>query len=238
MTFNCAAITGASSGIGRSIALKMVREGISVAMLARRLNRLEELAAELKEINPRVKIFQFQGDIREKNSVETFLSECEKSLGKVDIFFNNAGIAFDEPFTNLSSEQVEDLVGTNFTGSIWSIYHAMQIFEKRKKGVLVNISSTTVLKPSPQAPLYSATKLGVTGLVRALEEKYLTEKDIKIINVIPGPTLTELISDRIKDLNKESLISPDDIAHWAWLAINSPKNCKVSNLVLRNSGEF
>ena len=238
MTYHCAAITGASSGIGRAIALKMAQENVFVALLARRIDKLEKLAEEIKALNPQVKVFPFQGDIQDKTSIERFLMESEKSLGELDIFFNNAGISFKEPFPSLSSEQVESMVETNFTGSIWSIYHAMKIFEKRKRGVLVNISSTTALKPSLQGPLYSAIKLGIAGLVRSLEEKYLTEKDIKLINIIPGPTLTDLISDKNENLNKDSFISPDDVAHWAWLAINSPKNCKVSNLVLRNSGNF
>ena len=87
-------------------------------------------------------------------------------------------------------------------------------------------------------PLYAATKLGIAGLVRAMEEKHLENKDIKVINIIPGPTLTELVPGRVGEVNDESLISPDDIAHWTWLAINSPENCKVSNLVLRNAGKF
>jgi NADP-dependent 3-hydroxy acid dehydrogenase YdfG len=103
---------------------------------------------------------------------------------------------------------------------------------------LINISSTTILKASQAVPLYAATKLGVAGLIRSLEEKYLTNKDIKIINIIPGPTLTDLVPGTIGRVDAESMISPDDIAHWIWLAINSPKNCKVSNLVLRNSGVF
>ena len=87
-------------------------------------------------------------------------------------------------------------------------------------------------------PLYAATKLGIAGLVRSMEEKHLEKKDIKVINIIPGPTLTELIPGRVGQVNAEGLISPDDIAHWTWMAINSPKSCKVSNLVLRNSGKF
>lgn len=238
MTYRCAAITGASSGIGRAIALKMAQENVSVAIFARRIDRLKKLAKEIKALNPQVMVFPFQGDVRDKDSIERFLSECKANFGELEIFINNAGIAFTKIFTNLNTDQVQDLVETNFTGSVWSIYHVMRLFEKRKRGVLVNISSTTVLKPSPTVPLYAATKLGIAGLVRAMEEKHLENKDIKVINIIPGPTLTELIPDRVGEVNNESLISPDDIAHWTWLAINSPKNCKVSNLVLRNSGKF
>ena len=100
------------------------------------------------------------------------------------------------------------------------------------------MSSTTVLKASSMVPLYAATKLGVYGLVRALEEEHLTNPDMKVINIIPGPTLTGIIQGTIAKADEKNLISPDDIAHWIWLAINSPKSCKVSNLVLRNSGTF
>jgi len=238
MTYRCAAITGASSGIGRAIALKMAQENISVAIFARRKEKLDEVAAEIKRVNPQVKVFSFQGDVRDKHSIETFLRDAGQSLGDLDIFVNNAGIGFTEPFTSLSSEQVQDLIRTNFEGSVWSIYNVMRLFEKRNKGVLVNISSTTILKVSQAVPLYAATKLGIAGLVRSMEEKHLDNKDIKVINIIPGPTLTDIVPDRVGKVDAASLISSDDIAHWAWLAINSPKNCKVSNLVLRNSGKF
>jgi NADP-dependent 3-hydroxy acid dehydrogenase YdfG len=237
--YRYAAITGASSGIGRAIALKMAKENISVALLARRKKNLEQVAAEINKINPKVNVLAIQGDVRDKDSVEAFVKKCRGSLGGMDIFFNNAGIAFEEPFTRLSPEQVQDLVATNFTGSVWSIYHAMQWFEEKQRGVLVNISSTTVLKPFSKVPLYAATKLGISGLIRAIEEEHLENQNLKIINIIPGPTLTDLIPGRnIRKGDEPSLISPDDIAHWAWLAINSPKNCKVSSLVLRNSGKF
>jgi len=239
MTYRYAAITGASSGIGRAIALRMARENISVALFARRKDNLEQVAAEIKIINPKVTVLPVEGDVRDKNSIEAFVKECQRSLGGLDIFVNNAGIAFEEPFTHLNPEQVDDLLATNFNGSVWSIYHVMRLFEKKQKGVLVNISSTTILKPSSKLPLYAATKLGIAGLVRAIEEEHLANQDIKIINIIPGPTLTDLVPGRvISKGDEQSLISPDDIAHWAWLAINAPKNCKVSNLVLRNSGTF
>ena len=239
MTYRYAAITGASSGIGRAMALKMAEENISVAILARRKDQLKKVAAEIKKINPKVEVLPIQGDVRDKDSIDAFIKECERSLGGLDIFFNNAGIAFEEPFTRLSPEQVQDLVATNFTGSVWSIYYAMRMFEEKKRGVLVNVSSTTILKPSPKVPLYAATKLGIAGLVQAIEEEHLENQDIKIINIIPGPTLTDLIPGRVvKKVDEQSLISPDNIAHWAWLAINSPKNCKVSSMVLRNSGTF
>ncbi|MBT3415650.1 MAG: SDR family NAD(P)-dependent oxidoreductase [Nitrospina sp.] len=238
MTYKFAAISGASSGIGRSVALKMARENVSVAIFARRIDKLENLAEEIKALNPHVKVFPFQGDVRDKDSVERFFNTCELEFGPLDIFVNNAGIAYSKPFTHLDGKQVQDLIETNFSGSIWSIYHAMRLFEKRNTGALINISSTTILKASQAVPLYAATKLGVAGLIRSLEEKYLTNKDIKIINIIPGPTLTDLVPGTIGRVDAESMISPDDIAHWIWLAINSPKNCKVSNLVLRNSGVF
>ena len=238
MAYNFAAITGASSGIGRAIALQLAKEAVSVALFARRLDKLEELTLKIKELNPNVKIFPFKGDVRDKSSIECFFSTCEQDFGPIDIFVNNAGIAHSEPFTNLDTQQVQDMIETNFTGSVWSIYNAMRLFEKRNKGTLVNISSTSILKPSQTVPLYAATKLGIAGLMRSLEEKHLSNKEIKIINLIPGPTLTDLIPGTTKRAHKESMISPDDIAYWMWLAINSPKNCKVSNLILRNSGTF
>ena len=85
MNYHCVAITGASSGIGRAIALKMGQENLSVGILARRHDKLEEVAAEIKAVNPKAKVFPFQGDVRDKNSIKVFLNETENFLGEVDI---------------------------------------------------------------------------------------------------------------------------------------------------------
>lgn len=238
MSYRFAAITGASSGIGKAIALKLAEEGISVALFARRKEKLNEVAKEIRTLNSKIKVFPFQGDVRNKDSIKEFLSECEAVYEPPDIFVNNAGIACKENFPNMEIGQLQDMVETNFNGSIWSIYHAMQLFEKNQRGALINISSTTVLKPSPHVSFYAATKIGIAGLMRSLEEKYLTNKNIQVINLIPGPTMTNLHPDPVDPSKRESLIAPEDIANWAWLVLNSPATCKVSNLVMRNSGYF
>ena len=91
MTFHCAAITGASSGIGRAIALKMAQENISLAILARTKDKLEKVASEIKTINPEIKVFQFHGDVRDMDSVENFL--------KVSKYFTSSTIFFMTAFT-------------------------------------------------------------------------------------------------------------------------------------------
>lgn len=238
MSYRFAAITGASSGIGKAIALKMAKEGISVALFARREEKVNEVADEIKNLNSAVKTFPFQGDVRNKDSIGEFLSECESVYESPDIFVNNAGIACKENFPDIEINQLQEMVETNFNGSIWSIYHAMRLFEKKQKGTLINISSTTVLKPSPHVAVYAATKMGIAGLMRSLEEKYLTHKNIKLVNLIPGPTMTDFHPDPVDPDKSENLIAPEDIANWAWLVLNSPTTCKVSNLVMRNSGKF
>jgi 3-oxoacyl-[acyl-carrier protein] reductase len=238
MGYSCAAITGASSGIGRAIALRLASEGVPVALFARNREKLNNVAEEIRNLNPKARILVFSGDVRSRELLEDFIAKCQQSFGELDIFINNAGIAVKKSFVDMDPEQVQSLIDTNFSGSVWSIYYAMRSFVKNKKGTLVNISSTSVLKPASKAPLYTSTKAGVFGLVRALEEEYLTAKNIKVINILPGPTLTGLDPARAEVVEKENLISPDDIAHWVWMALQSPATCKISNIVLRNTGQF
>ncbi len=238
MKFSCVAITGASSGIGRAIALRLANEGIPVALFARNKENLDKVAEEIKHLNSEARVLVFTGDVRNRESVVAYFEECRKSMGEVDVFVNNAGIAVKKSLVEMEPEQVQDLIDTNFSGSVWSIYYAMRTFVKNKKGTLINISSTSVLKNASKVPLYKATKLGVLGLVQALEEEYLTSKDIKVINILPGPTLTDLDPARAKVADKANLISPDDISHWVWMALQSPSTCKISNIVLRNTGQF
>jgi len=238
MKYRFAAITGASSGIGKAIALKLAREGVSVAIFSRNMEKLEKVVAEINSASPGVKVFPFSGDVQDNTSLESFVDECERAVGPLDIFVNNAGIAHGGTLASLSPSQVDDLVKTNFCGSVWSIYYAMKLFEKRQRGALVNIASTTTLKPSPNVALYAATKAGVASLIQSLEEQHLNNRHIKILNIVLGSTLTGFFSEIKESLIKENMIVPENIADGIWWALNHPENCKISSIVLRNNGDF
>ena len=216
----------------------MAREGVSVGLLARRKNRLDEVAGEIQNINPNVATLSFQGDVRDKDSIKAFLEECETSLGTLDIFVDNAGVGIGGAFAGLEEKEVQELIDVNFAGSVWSSYFAMRLFDKRQKGALVHISSTTALKPYPNTPLYAATKWGMRGLIRSLEEQYIGHKNIRIISITAGTTFTGFFSNQKDEIQMNNIIHPEDIADCIWWSLSTPTNYQVPNILVRPLGDY
>ncbi|MBI1883195.1 MAG: SDR family oxidoreductase [Chlamydiae bacterium] len=233
-----AAITGASNGIGRAIAMKFASEGVSLALLSRRSEKLAEVAREARSLSPQpIQVIPFRGDVRDRNSIKRFFDKIQRLWKFLDIFVNNAGIVHMGGLTDLSDSQVEELIDTNFGGSVWAIYYAMQRFKKQGSGTLVNISSTAALKSYPRASLYAAAKCGIQSLVGSLEEQYIEQKDIKVVSIIPGATLTGFFSDRRRSIRSDNMIHPEDIAALVWMSVTGSPNFKISQIVIRQSGK-
>ena len=238
MNYRFAAITGAGQGIGRAIALKLAAEGVSVALLGRRKDKLEEVAGEIKKLGYSVKAFPFQGDVRDKKSTQEFLRESEKAIGPLDIIVDNAGVGHIGSFATLEENEVQELIETNFMGAVWSTYFAMRLFEERQRGALVHISSTTTLQPAPKASLYAATKWGMLGLIRSLEEEYIGNKNIRIVNITTGTTFTGFFTDQKDEIQMKNIIHPEDIADCVWWSLGTPSNYQVSSMVVRPLGDY
>jgi NADP-dependent 3-hydroxy acid dehydrogenase YdfG len=232
------AITGASSGIGRSIALKLAENGISLALFARREDKLKDLQHLIKKENPSVKVIYHVGDIRDQNSIDGFFNAVMSEFGKLDLFINNAGIVYNKKFSNLTNDEVNNLIETNYNGSIRAIYRAVTIFEKNQRGVLVNISSTTALKSYPDASLYASTKAGVYSLIRSLQDEYLNNKNIKLLNIIPGATYTDFLNNRVDQIDINNIIQPENIADLVIYYLKSPDNIKITEITVRQSGRI
>lgn len=167
MTEKVAIITGAGSGIGRSAAIALVREGFKVALAGRRLEMLERTA---ERVNDQNSILLVPGDITNPQSVKKLFEQTIEKFGKVDILFNNAG-------TNTSNILLEDLsleewsrvVDVNLTGAFLCTREAFRVMKKQNPmgGRIINNGSVSSQVPRPNAIVYNATKHAITGLTKS-----------------------------------------------------------------------
>ena len=231
------AITGASSGIGRSIAFELSTKGALVAVMARRKDKLIELETEIHAKLPKAKIIVYEGDIRKKSSTQKFFEFIIKNWGRLDVFVNNAGVTDSDRFADLSPNQIQNMINTNFNGSVWALYYAIKIFEENREGTIINISSTLATKPYPNASLYASTKSGIHSLIKSLQEDYINHKNIKIINISPGATLTDAFKENNHAVNTQNMVLPEDVADFVTYALNSPDNMQITEFSLRQSGQ-
>ncbi|THH30585.1 hypothetical protein EUX98_g3591 [Antrodiella citrinella] len=162
-----AVITGASSGIGRATAVALNKAGWSLVLFAR---RSEELQKTRLECSDPAKVVCFVGDVASEKSVVELFDFAEQSFGRVDLVFNNAGVAAPSvPLEQHELSAFQYVVSVNLIGSFLCTREAFKIFKKQspRGGRIVNNGSIASQSPRPQAIAYTATKHAITGLTKA-----------------------------------------------------------------------
>jgi NADP-dependent 3-hydroxy acid dehydrogenase YdfG len=183
-----AVVTGASSGIGAATALELGRRGWRVALGARRVQRLEEVAKQIEAEGGTS--FTHPLDVRDLDSVSDFCTAVEAALGPVDLLVNNAGQNLSALIAEASVEEIRDDVETNLMGAIWMTRRVLPTMLERRGGDVVFIGSDSALRPRTYQGAYGAAKGGLEVFARVLEME--TEgTGIRSILVRVGPTGSE-----------------------------------------------
>jgi NAD(P)-dependent dehydrogenase (short-subunit alcohol dehydrogenase family) len=173
-------VAGASTGVGRATAQRFAQSGCTTVLLARRKDRLDEV---VEEIGPSA--FPIATDIRSPDSVRAAFAEIERSLGRVDVLVNSAGITRIRLVEEASDADIIDVVGTNYLGPIYTIRSAIPLLRAAGGGDIINISSEITLDDMPLMTLYSSSKRALNGLTASLT-KELRREGIRVGLVILG----------------------------------------------------
>jgi NAD(P)-dependent dehydrogenase (short-subunit alcohol dehydrogenase family) len=193
LTGKVALVTGASSGLGVHFARTLAAAGASVAIAARRADRLISLQAELQAA--RGKAVAVELDVQSSNSITAAFAAAEKALGSIDIVVNNAGISIVKPALEMPVEDWDAVVNTNLRGA-WLVAQTAgkRWLMSRRSGVIVNIASILGLRTIGQVAPYNASKAGLIHLTRALAMEW-ARHDIRVNAICPGYIETEMNSD-------------------------------------------
>jgi len=189
-----ALVTGASSGIGRALAQALAVRGARVALLARRHDRLEELACEIAAAGGEARAFAC--DVSERAAVEAARAGVEAALGPVEILVNAAGYVRHVLFADHEPEDVERMLRTNTLGTVFWIQAVLPAMRAARRGWIVNVSSLAGLLPQPDEAAYSASKHAVTGLSEALSYE-LEREGIRVLVVHPVLVRTEMFTPEV-----------------------------------------
>ncbi|MDO8448352.1 MAG: SDR family oxidoreductase [Rhodoferax sp.] len=177
-------ITGASSGLGRQMAIEFSRRGYRLALTARRLDALQELKAEL-ERNGGGEVFVADLDVTDDASVTRVFAETRALMGSLDIVVANAGIGHHGYIGKLPFAKVRETVNTNVTGFMATVEAAMYHFREQGHGHLVGISSVAAFRGMPAGGVYGASKAAVTTYLESLRAETHTSP-IRITTLSPG----------------------------------------------------
>lgn len=184
-------ITGASSGLGKQMAFGFAKQGADLAILARRIDRLEELKKELEEYG--VKVLPVQCDVTNTDNINEAANLVEKEFGKVDILINCAGSSKDKGVLDMEDSEWEFTINTDLT-SVFKVTRAFaNIMKKNNYGRIINIASMYGLVGNSEIPTiaYHASKGGVVNFTRAAAAE-LAKYNITVNSICPGYFYTEL----------------------------------------------
>jgi short-subunit dehydrogenase len=184
-----AIVTGASSGIGKAIALDLARRGTTVISAARRKELIEEVAAECRRTAP--ESGSAVVDVADRTAVETMCRDVLKKHGRVDLLVNNAGIPQRIHASRVTVEDVEQVMQINFMGTVYATLALLPSMLERRRGWIVNIGSVAGRVGSPRESAYAASKYAMTGWSEVLAADLL-ETGVKVHLIVPGAIDTEI----------------------------------------------
>ena len=232
-----AAVTGASSGIGEATVLALADAGASVALAARREDRLAAIAERLE--GPSLVV---EADITDEQQASDFVQRAHDELGGLHILVNNAGVMLLGPVAGADVEEWRQMISVNLLGLLYCTHAALPLIEKSGGGDIVNVSSVAGRRADAGAAVYNMTKFGVHAFSEALRQEAL-HAGIRVTTVAPGFVETELQGHNRNPLvqaafkrSREQIgevLTPDDVADAIVNAVSRPRHVCINEIVVR-----
>jgi len=238
-------VTGASSGMGKAIVERFVKEGANIIAVARRKERLDALAQSLKDAPG--KVVPFVGDVSRAETMEGAIDLAVNEFGRMDVLVNNAGIMDDmSPIGDVKNEKIDQVFAVNVYGPMYAMRKAVQVFlEQGGGGNIINVASFGAMRTAAGA-VYGASKAALVSLTKNTAYMYMPNR-IRCNAIAPGGIATEISTsmgmpnmngyNRIKNVMATAPApgSPDQIASAA-LFLASDESSYISGDVLLVDG--
>lgn len=223
-------ITGASRGIGRSVALRFAPQATRLFLCARHADSLQVLADELLSINPALSIQFFTADMSKSDELNA-LSEWLKSQTNVlDVLVNNAGVFLPGSILEEAEGNLETLLDTNLMSAYRLTRHVIPLIRNSAKGHIFNMCSIASFTPYANGGSYAISKFALLGFSKVLREELKTQ-GIRVTSIMPGATWTDSWSG--SGIAPDRMMAADDVAEVIWAAYSLSSRAVVEDVILR-----
>jgi len=239
-----ALVTGASSGIGEATAEILAQHGAAVALVARRIDRLDDLAAKLKSDG--ASVLPIQADVANRDEAYEAVDRVAAEFGRLDTVINNAGVMLLGPIENAPVEEWERMVNVNLLGLLYcskaALPHLLKAADGEPRGVadLVNVSSVAGRVPRLGSGVYNATKHAVGAFSESLRQE-VTGRHVRVSLVEPGAVTTELVSHNRPEIRDQmsqrfagtQRMEATDIADVIGYIVSRPRHVAINEVLVR-----
>lgn len=231
-------ITGASSGLGEATARHLAALGARVVLGARRLARLEAIAADIRSAGGEVVCVPT--DVTRLADVQALVAAGREAFGRIDVIVNNAGLMAIAPLQQLRSEEWDRMIDINIKGVLYGIAAVLPLFEQQGGGHVINISSVAGLKVyAPGGTVYSGTKFAVRAISEGLRQELAGK--VRVTSIEPGAVQSELplgsgdavSRAEVEAFYQQQAIPADAVAQAIAYAIGQPAAVAINEVVLR-----
>ena len=233
-------ITGASSGLGEATARRLAGEGAKLILGARRLDRLQALAADL-HLPPQSVV---QTDVTNCDQVQRLVEHAVHAHGRIDVLVNNAGLMPHSPLARCKVDDWNRMIDVNLKGVLHGIAAALPHMTTQKSGHIINVSSVAGHKVRPGSAVYAATKAAVLMLSEGLRQE-MKPYNIRTTVISPGAVHSELpqsvtetdIAQGVRDFYSAYAIPADSFARMVAFAISQPDDVDINEILFRPTAQ-
>lgn len=235
MSKKVAVVTGAGSGVGRAVVIKLAADSWAVALVGRRVEQLEETIKSCGSTS--AKLIAIPCDVSDERAVQAMSRRVVDELGDASVLVNSAGLNIPKrSFGELSSQDYRLVIDVDLNGIYYCIAAFLPAMRRAGAGTIVNIGSVAGIAGNPvSGPAYVAAKFGLTGLTEALnaEER---KHGVRAVIVQPGEIDTPLMEKRPvvpSAAARSKMLQADDVAECAMLAIRLPQRATIEQMIIR-----
>ncbi|MET0132475.1 MAG: SDR family oxidoreductase [Kibdelosporangium sp.] len=238
ITGKVVAVTGASSGIGEATARLMAERGAAVVLGARREDRLDELAQDIRHQGGRA--VACATDVTRREDLARLVDQAVTEFGRLDVLVGNAGISKIGPVADLDVDGWSAMIDVNVRGVLHGIAAALPVFRRQGRGHLVTTVSTAGLKITPGMAVYAGTKNAVRTILEALRQES-TDGVLRTTSISPGYVSTDLadsiddpaVRQGIRANMAKFAIPPEAVARAIAFAVEQPDDVEIGDITIR-----
>ncbi|MBD3329669.1 SDR family NAD(P)-dependent oxidoreductase [Candidatus Dojkabacteria bacterium] len=212
-------ITGASSGIGKAVALRSAQDGATVILASRSENKLNDVKSEIEKKGGRGVVIPT--DVTKSDEVKNLFLKASKDNGVIDVVFNNAGLGFISNIWEMKAEEIEKIIDVNVKGMILVAKYAAEIMVRQQYGHMIMTSSLAGLITVPQWAVYVGSKWAITGFADSIRHE-LRPYTVKVSTLHPGGVRTDFFAEDKANIDISKMgdtVSPEEVAEAVYEAI-------------------